>query len=91
MLLLLSAGKLPARNVFERNLVDTVGVYGKQTSAYFKAIADANIFRDNGTPTTRARRVLRARSVQTTRRVPCKPPAQTTAELTPRAPRPPWQ
>ena len=40
-------GLLPTNNVVEQNIVDTVGVYGKQTSAYFKAKADSNIVRNN--------------------------------------------
>jgi len=41
------SGKFPTANVIEANLVDTVGVYGKQTSAYFKSKARANIVRNN--------------------------------------------
>jgi len=29
-------GLFPTNNLIEQNIVDTVGVYGKQTSAYFK-------------------------------------------------------
>lgn len=36
------SGKLPSGNLIEANLVDTVGVYGKQTSAYFKGKAKVN-------------------------------------------------
>lgn len=40
-------GRLPTRNLVAGNLVRTVGVYGKQTSAYFKAKARANAVRGN--------------------------------------------
>ena len=40
-------GRLPTKNLFEGNLVDTVGIFGKQTSGYFKAVARENIFRKN--------------------------------------------
>ena len=40
-------GLFPAHNLIESNIVDTVGVYGKQTSAYFKAKSRANIVRNN--------------------------------------------
>ena len=40
-------GLFPTANTIEANLVDTVGVYGKQTSAYFKGKARANIVRHN--------------------------------------------
>jgi len=40
-------GRLPTKNLFEGNLVDSIGIYGKQTSAYFKAVARENIFRRN--------------------------------------------
>lgn len=41
------SGKFPSNNLIEGNLVDTVGVYGKQTSAYFKGKAKANVVRNN--------------------------------------------
>ncbi len=41
------AGRIPSRNTIANNLVDTVGVFGKQTSAYFKSLSDSNILRDN--------------------------------------------
>jgi len=37
----------PAFNTIERNLVDTVGVWVKQSAAYFKSIARENIVRSN--------------------------------------------
>jgi hypothetical protein len=37
----------PAFNTIERNWVDTVGVWVKQSAAYFKAIARANTIRSN--------------------------------------------
>jgi hypothetical protein len=40
-------GLYPSRNLIESNLVDVVGVYGKQTSAYFKAKSRANVVRRN--------------------------------------------
>eukprot|EP00729_Bicosta_minor_P005602 gene5602-4565_t len=36
-------GLMPTNNLIEKNIVDTVGVYGKQTSAYFKAKSDSNL------------------------------------------------
>ena len=47
-------GLFPSFNTIEANLIDTVGVYGKQTSAYFKAKSRENTVRNNimmnGTP-----------------------------------------
>ena len=40
-------GLMPTNNLIEKNIVDTVGVYGKQTSAYFKAKSDSNLVRNN--------------------------------------------
>ena len=40
-------GLFPAHNLIEANIVDTVGVYGKQTSAYFKAKSRENTVRNN--------------------------------------------
>ena len=40
-------GLFPTNNLIEGNLVDTVGVYGKQTSAYFKGKSNANTVRNN--------------------------------------------
>ena len=40
-------GLFPTNNTIEQNIVDTVGVYGKQTSAYFKAKSSANVVRNN--------------------------------------------
>jgi hypothetical protein len=40
-------GLYPEGNLIESNLVDTVGVYGKQTSAYFKGKSAANTVRGN--------------------------------------------
>ena len=40
-------GLFPAHNLVESNIVDTVGVYGKQTSAYFKAKSRENVVRNN--------------------------------------------
>ena len=37
----------PAFNTIEANHVDTVGVWGKQSAAYFKAIARENVVRGN--------------------------------------------
>ena len=48
-------GLFPSFNTIEANLIDTVGVYGKQTSAYFKAKSRENTVRNNimmnGNPT----------------------------------------
>ena len=47
-------GLFPSFNTIEANLIDTVGVYGKQTSGYFKAKSRENTVRNNimmnGTP-----------------------------------------
>ena len=40
-------GLYPSHNLIESNVVDVVGVYGKQTSAYFKAKSRANVVRKN--------------------------------------------
>ena len=40
-------GLFPSFNTIEANLIDTVGVYGKQTSAYFKAKSRENTVRNN--------------------------------------------
>lgn len=40
-------GLFPSYNLIESNVVDTVGVYGKQTSAYFKAKSRENTVRNN--------------------------------------------
>lgn len=40
-------GLFPTHNLIEGNMVDTVGVYGKQTSAYFKAKCASNVVRNN--------------------------------------------
>ena len=40
-------GLLPTNNLIEKNIVDTVGVYGKQASAHFKAKSDSNLVRNN--------------------------------------------
>ena len=37
----------PAFNTIERNLVDTVGVWAKQSAAYFKSITRENVVRSN--------------------------------------------
>ena len=37
----------PAWNVVEENHVDTVGVWGKQSAAYFKSVTRGNIVRRN--------------------------------------------
>ena len=37
----------PAFNTIERNFVDTVGVWVKQSAAYFKSLARENTVRDN--------------------------------------------
>ena len=37
----------PAYNIIERNLVDTVGVWVKQSAAYFKSIARENTVQNN--------------------------------------------
>ncbi len=37
----------PTANTIRHNLVDTVGVFGKQTSAYFKALSDSNVVLEN--------------------------------------------
>jgi hypothetical protein len=41
------SGLFPTRNVIENNIVDVVGVYGKQTSAYFKAKSRENTVKNN--------------------------------------------
>lgn len=38
---------MPTNNLLTRNLVDNVGIFGKQTSAYFKALCRANTFSEN--------------------------------------------
>ena len=53
-------GRFPTNNTVESNLVDTLGIYGKQTSAYFKAKAKAKAdpeggFRRRGTKKTKLR------------------------------------
>ncbi len=40
-------GLFPTRNLIQGNLVDTVGVFGKETSAYFKSMSESNIVRNN--------------------------------------------
>lgn len=46
--LMTSEGRhFPIQNVIERNHIHDVGVFGKQTSAYFKAIAMGNLVRFN--------------------------------------------
>jgi hypothetical protein len=40
-------GLFPTRNLIQGNLVDTVGVFGKETSAYFKSMSNSNVVRDN--------------------------------------------
>ena len=40
-------GRFPSHNLIESNLVRTVGVFGKQTSAYFKAKSRENVVRNN--------------------------------------------
>ena len=41
------APSMPTRNLLQGNLVDTVGVFGKQTAGYFKALSDSNRFVEN--------------------------------------------
>ena len=42
-----ASGRFPTRNRIEGNLVDTVGIFGKQTAAYFKALSRGNIVARN--------------------------------------------
>eukprot|EP00118_Oscarella_pearsei_P004070 m.16912 g.16912 ORF g.16912 m.16912 type:complete len:817 (+) comp27198_c0_seq1:101-2551(+) len=40
-------GTYPAYNVIERNHIHEIGIFGKQTSGYFKAVARRNVIREN--------------------------------------------
>ena len=40
-------GSYPAYNTIERNHMHDIGVFGKQTSGYFKSIARANVVKEN--------------------------------------------
>ena len=40
-------GSYPAYNLIERNHMHEIGIFGKQTSGYFKGIARANIVKEN--------------------------------------------
>ena len=40
-------GMYGGNNLIANNLVDTVGVFGKQTSAFFKALTHSNTIKDN--------------------------------------------
>ena len=42
-----TAGSYPAYNTIERNHIHDIGIFGKQTSGYFKGIARANVVREN--------------------------------------------
>ena len=61
-------GLFPSFNTIEANLIDTVGVYGKQTSAYFKAKSRENTVRNNimmnGNPTRLLHLVCAVRRLQ---------------------------